>query len=638
MLPGRWRCDAGRVTGVIFLLCLFALFLPPPQAGASTVRVERSVMLPMRDGVRLSTDLYFPADSPDKLPAVLLRTAYSKNDMFEKDKLLPRLVAAGFVVVIQDVRGRYESEGRFQPGRNNRNDGYDTVTWLATQEWSNRKVGSAGCSFLGEMQLTLAAARHPNHVAAFPMAAASGYYTPGRAWMSFDGGVFELAQTAGWFFSSGSEVFYGPPPWLDRGDWFRSPAARLFRQAPELDYSGYGEMMSSLPIADALSGRGLPPNEYRMFATNEPDAEYFRSMDFATKDDTFDVPAVFVDSWYDYGVAETLQLFKLFQKNASSGRARANQFLIVAPSTHCGYGNASAETVIGERPLGDARIALDELQLRWFDYWLKGDGDAFRGIPRVQYYLMGKNEWREADDWPIPGTRRQNWYLGSAGGANSRLGNGTLAPYNPRGRQVDRFVYDPASPVPTLGGQTCCTGLEKGEGAYDQSNSEMRRDVLVYTSNPLTQGMEVTGTLEVVLYVESSTSDTDFTAKLVDVYPDGRAYNIQEGAMRMRYREGFSRNLRMKQDEVYEIHLDLHATSNYFGPGHRIRLEVSSSNFPRWDRNLNTGGSNFDESDWVATHNSVHHGPGYPSRVVLPVVEPGNPSTAAHQTTLDKPD
>jgi len=619
------RRDHERIPRVSSMLFFLALLLAAGPVDASAMRVERSVMVPMRDGTVLSTDLYFPNDGPGHWPAVLLRTAYSKNDVFDNDQLLPRLVAAGFVVAIQDVRGRYESTGRFRPGRNNRVDGYDTVSWLTQQEWSSGKVGSAGCSFLGEMQLTLAAARHPNHIAAFPMASASGYYVPGRAWMSFDGGVFELAQTAGWFFTSGSEVFYGPPEWLDRGDWFRSPAARLFRQAPTIDQSGYGEMLSSLPIAEALSNRGIPPNEYALFATSEPDAEYFRSMDFAQQDDTFDVPAVFVDSWYDYGVAETLQLFKLFQKNAQSHRSRNNQFLIVAPSTHCGYGNASANTVIGERPLGDARIDLDGLQLRWFDYWLKGDGDAFRGIPRVQYYLMGKNEWRQADDWPIPGTRRQDWYLGGAGGANSRLGDGMLAKRVPDHEQADRFTYDPADPVPTLGGQTCCTGLEKGEGAYDQSGNELRRDVLVYTSSPLARGIEVTGTLEVVLYVESSAPDTDFTAKLVDVYPDGRAFNVQDGALRMRYREGFSKSLLMKPGEIYEIHLDLHATSNYFDKGHRVRLEISSSNFPRWDRNLNTGGRNFDERAWAAANNVVHHGPRYPSRIILPVVAHGQP-------------
>jgi hypothetical protein len=595
------------------------------SVAASPANVESSVMVPMRDGSVLSTDLHFPVEGQGPWPVVLLRTAYGKNDVFDNDKLLPRLIAAGFVVAIQDVRGRYESTGRFQPGRNNRVDGYDTVTWLTQQKWSSGKVGSAGCSFLGEMQLTLAAARHPKHAAAFPMAAASGYYTPGRAWMSFDGGVFEFAQTAGWFFNSGGEIYYGPPDWVDRGEWFRSPAAKLFRQAPTIDQSGYGDMLASLPIADALEGRGLPPNEYRLFATSEPDSEYFRSMDFATQSDRFDVPAVFVDAWYDYGVAETLQLFELFQKNAVSRRAAANQFLILAPSTHCSYGNATANTVIGERPLGDARIDLDGLQLRWFDYWLKGNGEAFSGIPRVQYYLMGRNEWRQADAWPIPGTKQVSWYLGSGGNANTRLGDGRLALQSSRGQVVDRFVYDPASPVPTLGGQTCCTGLEKGEGAYDQSGNELRRDILVYTSDALAEGIEVTGTLEVVLYVESSAPDTDFTAKLVDVYPDGRAFNVQDGALRMRYREGFSRSLLMKPGEVYEIHLDLHATSNYFDKGHRLRLEISSSNFPRWDRNLNTGGRNFDEHVWAVANNLVYHGPRYPSRIILPVVAHGQP-------------
>jgi hypothetical protein len=607
------------------LLCLLAAWSAASCIDASAAEAQRSVMVSMRDGAVLSTDLFFPPKGEGPWPVVLLRTAYGKNEVFANDRLLPRLVDAGFVVAIQDVRGRYESTGRFQPGRNNRVDGYDTVTWLAKQHWSTGKIGSAGCSFLGEMQLTLAAARHPNHVAAFPMAAATGYYTPGRAWMSFDGGVLELAQTAGWFFNNGSEVYYGPPGWMDRGEWFRSPAAKLFRQDPAIDQSQYGEVLRWLPTVDALAGRGLPPNEYHLFASSEPDGEYFRSMDFATQADRFDVPAIFVDSWYDYGVAETLQLFELFRKNAISRRAADNQFLILAPSTHCGYGNATADTIIGERPLGDARIDLEELQLRWFDYWLKGNGTAFSGIPRVQYYVMGRNEWRQADSWPIPGTKHVSWYLGSGGNANTRDGDGVLSLQAPRSTAVDRFDYDPADPVPTLGGQTCCSGLEKGEGAYDQSGNELRRDILVYTSEPLTEGIEVTGTLEAVLCVESSAPDTDFTAKLVDVYPDGRAFNVQEGALRMRYRQGLSQDLRMKAGEVYEMRIDLHATSNYFDRGHRVRLEISSSNFPRWERNLNTGGRNFDERTWVVANNAVHHGPGCPSRIVLPVVAHARP-------------
>ena len=241
-------------------------------------------------------------------------------------------------------------------------------------------------------------------------------------------------------------------------------------------------------------------------------------------------------------------------------------------------------------------------------------------MPRVQYYLMGANEWRSSETWPVEGTTYEKFYLHSNGAANSHLGGGVLSTRAPMMERADRFIYDPGDPVPSLGGQACCTGMNTGAGAYDQREIEAREDVLVYTSGVLTEGLEVTGPLEVVLYVSSDAPDTDFTVKLVDVYPDGVVYNIQEAAYRMRYREGLTSAVMMEAGEVYEIRLDLHATSNYFGPRHRFRIEVSSSNFPRWSRNLNTGGNNFDETEWKVATNLVHHSQRFPSHLVLPVL------------------
>jgi putative CocE/NonD family hydrolase len=250
---------------------------------------------------------------------------------------------------------------------------------------------------------------------------------------------------------------------------------------------------------------------------------------------------------------------------------------------------------------------------------LKGVDNGVTEMPRVQYFVMGKNEWKSADSWPVEGTTYRKYFLDSNEGANSRFGDGMLTMAQAAGSGADGFVYDPATPVPTWGGNVCCTGLETGAGGYDQSAIEVRNDVLVYTSPPLDEGIEVTGNIEVVLYVSSDARDTDFTAKLVDVYPDGRAFNIQEGAMRMRYRDDLRQKAWMEEGEVYEINLDLHATSNWFGEGHRIRLEVSSSNFPRWSRNMNTGGNNYDESEGVPARNSVYHSAAFPSHLLLPV-------------------
>jgi uncharacterized protein len=562
------------------------------QSPGYAVRSETNRMVPMRDGVRLSTDLFFPVGVEGKLPVILWRSVYGKEGAFERESLFPALVQRGYVVATQSTRGRGGSEGNFIPSVGDRNDGYDTVAWLASQPWSNGKVATSGCSSLGEAQLLAAVTKPPHLVTIEPMTSASGYNVHGRPWMSFDGGAFELAQTAGWFAAA---------------------------DASRVDYA-------TLPVVDVLKKAGLTGTEYEKFASSSPEGEYYQKLEWLRSGERIDVPALFFDSWYDYGPAETLEFVSDLRKAAPSASARRNQFAIISPGTHCSYLNPSAHTVAGERDLGHAGLDMLDLQLRWYDHWMKGIQNGITDRPVIQYYLMGKNEWRSAGSWPVPGTRFTRLYLDSHGQANSRMGDGRLS-FDPQAPDSpsDTFLYDPADPVPSLGGHTCCTGKDTEAGGYDQSKIEARRDVLVYTSDVLEKGLEITGPLELFLQVASSAPDTDFTAKLVDVYPDGRAFNIQEGAMRMRYREGFDKNLRMRPGEVYAIRLNLHATSNYFGPGHRFRLEVTSSNFPRWDRNLNTGGNNYDESTWVTARNTVHHSAGHPSYIVLPVTAGGLP-------------
>lgn len=605
---------------LIFVLSMIPL-MSAAADGEYTVKVLKSNMVPMRDGTLLSTDLYLPEGASGKLPVILVRTVYGKNEVFDQDQMLRKLLQNGYVIAIQDIRGRYESEGKYVVAKNRREDGYDTVDWLITQDWSNQKVGTAGCSYLGETQVVLAAAKHPAHLTAVPMSPASGYYAPGRAWSAFDGGVFELAQTAGWFAGSGTQVFYGPPAWVDRQEWFRAPLAKLFTQQPKIDFAAYLPLLNTLPTVDILQRANLPPTEYEQFASHLPDADYFRNMDFVQQSDTADIPMLFMDSWYDYGAAETLAMFNQFQTKGISERARNNQFIIIGPGTHCGYPYATEQTFVGARDLGDARLDFWGIQLKWYDYWLKGIDNGITDMPKIHYYLMGKNQWRSAGQWPLANTTYKKLYLHSGGKANSRQGDGVLSFEPPQNDETDTFVYDPATPVPSLGGHTCCTGTDTEAGGYDQSSIEMRNDVLVYTSVALEEGIEVTGQLVVILQVSSSAVDTDFTAKLVDVYPDGRAFNVQEGALRMRHREELSKEVFMTPGEIYEARLDLHASSNFFSAGHRIRLEVSSSNFPRWQRNLNTGGNNFDETEWQPATNRVHHSKTKLSYVVLPVIE-----------------
>jgi uncharacterized protein len=333
------------------------------------------------------------------------------------------------------------------------------------------------------------------------------------------------------------------------------------------------------------------------------------------------VPALHIGSWYDFGVAEVLLEFNMLRTNAESALARDNQFAVISPTNHCQSETGTSEhTVVGGRDLGDARFQYYALYLKWFDHWLKGIDNGVTKQPKLMLYVMGKNQWRGEQEWPLKRKKYTRYYLHSDGHANTKSGTGTLSDKAPAQEPVDRYTYDPGNPVPSLGGPICCTGDPHADGSYDQSEVETRPDVLVYTTPALERGIEVTGPLKVVLYASSSAKDTDFTAKLVDVYPDGKAYNVQEGVLRARYREGFTKTAWMKSGEPNEIPIDLEATSNYFGPGHRIRLEISSSNFPRFDRNLNTGGNNFDETKWLSADNQIHHAGGKASYILLPVI------------------
>ncbi len=606
----------------LLLLTLLAFFEVLTVQGEEYIpRLDRSNMVTMRDGVKLSTDLYFPVGATGNLPVILIRTPYNKKVTLGWSNVYSALIKKGYVVAIQDLRGRFESEGVYITANKERLDAYDTVDWLISQPWSNQKVGTAGCSYLGETQVALAAEKHPNHVAAIPMSSASGFYIPGRAWQTFSGGAFELAQTTGWFASSGSQVFYGPPPAIDRETWFKSEQSTHFSTEPTIDFDDYLKYLPTLPTSTILDRAGVPPSEFKSWITSPPDGEFYRNKDYATPHDSYNVPAIFMDSWYDYGAAETIEMFHAFQKNAQSELARNNQFLIIAPGTHCDYTEKTEDYIVGERNLGNASLNYTDIQLAWYDYWLKGDKNALTDMPRIQYYLMGKNEWRTSDVWPLKNTTHQSWYLTGMGKAHSRLGDGKLIATLPESDSQDTFTYDPANPIPSLGGHTCCTGSDTEAGGYDQSKLELRNDMLVYSSDVLAEGIEVTGTLTASLYVSSTALDTDFTVKLIDVYPDGRAFNIQEGVMRMRYRDSLRESKLMTPGKVYKIDIDLNASSNYFAKGHQIRIEVSSSNFPRWDRNLNTGGNNYDETKWIKADNTIYHSKQYPSKIILPVIE-----------------
>jgi putative CocE/NonD family hydrolase len=398
--------------------------------------------------------------------------------------------------------------------------------------------------------------------------------------------------------------------------------SRFYDLAPENPPVDMSEALAHLPIQDILqniNGKREIFDKMVRRTPNDPDwytgGLYHDDMDFG-------VPSFWFASWYDVSISPNIALFNHVRNNASDPAIRENQYLVIAPTLHCAYTRATENTIVGERSVGDARLNYDEQIYKWFDLWLKQEQNDFKTTtPRVQYYTMGSNEWNAANQWPPENVTMQNFYLHSQGKANSRFGDGRLSTKKPNAsQQADTFVYDPMNPVPSYGGNVCCTGNAVKGGSFDQQQMEARNDILVYTTEPLEEGVEVSGFIESTLYVSSDAKDTDFTIKLIDVYPDGRAYNLDETIQRARYREGYDKEVFIEEGKVYELPLTPMATSNYFKKGHRIRIEISSSNFPRFARNLNTGGKNYDEKEGVIATNSVHHSAKHPSFIKIPMV------------------
>ncbi|MDX2058339.1 MAG: CocE/NonD family hydrolase [Gemmatimonadales bacterium] len=578
----------------------------------------------MRDGTRLAIDLYRPTGS-ERVPVILMRTPYNKNVFRRAGSVAWRFAANGFAVAVQDVRGMHESEGEFIPQNGDVTDGYDTVEWIASQPWSNGKVGTYGCSYLGDVQILMATARPPHLAAMIPQSAGSSVGRGGGRYSYFGithGGAIDLGASFGWFWSAGSKGSNQLPPGMTREDWIQ---ARIDGRLPAVGARKVGveprDWWGRLPLMTLVEASGGPPNDFRSLVSRPLSDPWWDQFGYLTGAERFDVPALHINGWYDFGVAETLYQFNLLRQNSVSSSGRDHQFAVISPTVHCAAEQASARTIVGARDVGDARRGHEELYLRWFDRWLKGVDNGIDREPPLHIYVMGKNQWRAEREWPLARTEWRKYYLHSRGRANSRWGDGTLSTTRPGQEPPDRYEYDPRTPVPSRGGPLCCTGsADAPEGSFDQSDVEARHDVLVYTTAPLERGLEVTGPIKAVLYVSSDARDTDFTVKLVDVHPDGSAYNIQEGILRARYRMGFDTTAFLSPGRTHRVDIDMQATSNWFGPGHRIRLEVSSSNFPRFDRNLNTGGNNFDESTWRIARNAVHHDSRAASHLVLPTI------------------
>jgi hypothetical protein len=419
------------------------------------------------------------------------------------------------------------------------------------------------------------------------------------------------------------------PPGLSRAELER--LSKYFDLAPQMPPADMAEALTHLPMVDILSNIDGPKGIYadsspvatggRMIWRTPDDPAWYRG-GLYHDDMPFGVPSLWFMSWYDVSVGPNLELFNHVTRNAADAEIRANQYAVIAPVAHCAYRRSTEETIVGERSMGDARLDYDALTFGWFDHFLKGDTGLLDTLPKVRYFTMGSNEWQSSSTWPPEGARPVTWFLTSGGNANSPKGDGRLVPAAPRTEgTADRFTYDPMNPVPSYGGNVCCTGNAVQAGSFDQRTMEERQDILVYSTDPLAEGVEVSGPITVTLHVSSDARDTDFTVKLIDVDAEGRAYNLDETIQRMRYREGYDRQVFMQPGEVTRVVLGPLNTSNYFAAGHRIRIEVSSSNFPRFDRNMNTGGDNITETTGVVANNAVYHGGRYPSQIELTVVK-----------------
>jgi uncharacterized protein len=585
--------------------------------------IDEKVMVPMRDGVGLSTMILRPRNATGKLPTVFYRTPYNANTLRGSSLVLAvSAVQRGYAFVIQNERGRYYSQGEFELLGYPRTDGYDALSWIAKQDWSNGKVGTLGCSSSAEWQLALAAQKHPAHAAMVPMAAGAGIGRVGRFWEQgnwYTGGVPRTLFFV-WLYNVDNPLRAQVPQGLEPAMLARIGKYNdLAATKPTVDWA---KRMAHLPLTDLLTGLGEPPATYEQLIVRKPnDPAWFKGGLYHDNED-WGVPALWFNSWYDVSIGPNMELFNNL-RGRSGNPAAANQYAVIAPNTHCQFNKLGPNMEIGDRKIGDASFDVDGTVFAWFDRWLKDDKRAFPAdTPRVRYFTIGANKWNAATQWPPREAKKLRFYLHSAGQANSLYGDGRLDQKEPAANEApDRFTYDPLVPVQTLGGNDCCNGSLTPGGIYDQRAIEARQDVLVYSSEPLDKPLEVTGFVTPVLHVASDAKDTDFTVKLVDVQPDGTAYIVADTILRARYRDGFDREVMMRPGETYRLQMTPMTTSLRFGQGHRIRVEVSSSNFPKFARNLNTGGDNVSETKTMPARNEVHHTAQRPSYLEMDVVE-----------------
>ncbi|CAN5736938.1 CocE/NonD family hydrolase [soil metagenome] len=576
-----------------------------------SVRFERNVPVPMRDGITLFSDVYRPSE-PGRYPVILQRTPYDKGGSIGSPAgFALRAAGEGYAVVIQDTRGRWTSEGPFNAFPHERQDGYDTCAWLQDQPWSNGRIGMFGASYVGLTQWQAAIAGAPGLQAIVPTVTAADYH---EGW-TYQGGAFELNFNLSWtltFLATNTAARR-----LAEDPSFAPHFDELLDRIDRMDQD-----FDRMPLAGDPLISVLAPF-YEDWLGNPTHCDFWDALRVDTNHGDLDVAALNVGGWYDIFLGATIQNFQGMQLSARSDQTRKASRLLIGPWEHM---TSITISPVGEYDPGvrswHTHIDIDGIHLRWYDRWLRDHGNGIDDEPPVTIFVMGANSWRQEETWPLPQTQFEDYFLSSGGSANTLNGDGVLLRDASGTDRPDHFHYDPLNPVPTKGGALCCNTYWAAAGSYDQREIEARPDVLCYTSPSVDEPVEVTGPVRVIVYAASSAVDTDFTAKLVDVGPDGYARNLTDGILRARYRKTTREEHLLTPGDVEEYEIDLWATSNLFLSGHRIRVEISSSNFPRFDRNPNHGGeiAKATRADCVVASQTVFHDASYPSRIVLPVV------------------
>ncbi len=542
----------------------------------------------MRDGVKLYADVYRPS-APGKYPTIVIRTPYgTQREGSGIHGKLPKLAREGYAVVNQDVRGRYESEGQWDPFRHEAKDGYDTIEWAAKQPWSNGKVCTEGGSYLGHVQWAAASQTPPSLVCAFPAVASTNIYAN---WLTH-GGAFRLSFNYGW------GVVRMPNRIMLPQYWHAGPEA-----TPELVYD---KILTHLPLSHGdLESAHYPVQHYRDWLTHESYDSYWKAISDEERFDKVKVPVHTSGGWFDIFLAGTINGYVGMRQHGGTPEARRAARLVIGA---WGHGRSQKYGDLDFGPANNTDLADDEL--RFYNHYLKGIDNGIDREPPVRLFYMGVNKWKSEQDWPIPGTQYTNWYLAD---------QGKLTPAKPASNGSTSYTYDPASPVPTTGGNNCC-GTPTVAGPVNQKALEARPDIVGFTSEPLTAPLAIAGPVKMKLHAATDGPDTDWMVKLIDVYPNGDAFPMAEGMLRARFRQGLDKPELLKPNQTYEFTVDLIGTAVVFQPGHRLRLDITSSNFPQFDRNPNTGASLGSSPKLRTAKQTIHHSAAHPSHIILPVV------------------